>query len=139
MDKISKEIRSRNMAAIRDKDTKPELAVRRCLHSLGYRFRLHKRDLPGKPDLFLRKYNSAIFIHGCFWHQHKGCKYAAVPKSNVPFWAEKLKRNVQRDKQNISALKMKGYRVKVVWECETRDIQSLTDILKDFLKYYAKQ
>jgi len=89
------------MAAVKGKDTKPEIAVRKLLHSLGYRYRLHKKDLPGSPDIFLKKYNTVIYVHGCFWHQHKGCKYATVPKSNVAFWTEKLERNVRRDRKNI--------------------------------------
>lgn len=134
MDTVSKEIRSRNMAAIRNKNTIPELVVRSLLHSLGYRFRLHKKELPGKPDLFLKKFNAAIFIHGCFWHQHKGCKYASVPKSNVDFWSDKLRNNIERDKRNIKALKGQGYNVKIIWECETRDLNNLAKELKNFLK-----
>lgn len=117
MDTVSKEQRSKNMAAIKGKNTKPEVAVRKFLHSLGYRYRLHKKDLPGRPDLYLKKYNTVIFIHGCFWHQHSKCKYATVPKSNREFWVNKLKKNVERDIKNRKKLKDQGYNVIVLWEC----------------------
>jgi DNA mismatch endonuclease, patch repair protein len=121
MDTVSKEVRSRNMAAIRGKNTKPEMAVRRFLHSRGYRYRLHKKNLPGIPDIYLKKYKTVIFVHGCFWHQHPNCKYATVPKSNEYFWVPKLKKNVDRDRANIKALKALGCRVVVFWECEVFD------------------
>ena len=121
------------MRAIRCKDTEPEMVIRRMVHKLGYRFRLHRRDLPGKPDIVFPKLHSIIFVNGCFWHKHKGCKYATVPKSNVAFWTEKLKRNVQRDKENIRALKKQGYRVNVLWECETTNIKRLNFKLRKFL------
>lgn len=118
MDRISKEARSRNMSKIRSKDTKPEIEVRKLLHSMGYRFRVNKKELPGKPDIWLRKYNTAIFVHGCFWHRHEGCKYAYTPKSNVNFWTNKFKNNIQRDKVNIEQLEALGIRVLIIWECE---------------------
>ncbi len=118
MDTISKEARRRNMAAIKAKDTKPELLFRTFLHKAGFRYRVHKKTLPGKPDIYLKKYNTVILIHGCFWHQHKNCKYATVPKSNTAFWISKLNGNAKRDRKNISALKRLGYRVIVVWECQ---------------------
>ncbi len=129
MDKISKEVRSRNMAAIRAKDTKPELFIRSLLHTSGYRYRLHKKDLPGKPDLYLKKYGAMIFVHGCFWHQHPNCKYAAVPKSNESFWHPKLRKNVGRDKQHLKELREKGYRVLTIWECEIKEARKTDSVL----------
>jgi len=119
MDTITKEVRSRNMAAIKGKNTKPELFVRRLLYSNGYRYRLHRNNLPGKPDILLKKHNTVIFVHGCFWHQHPGCKYASKPKSNIKFWRKKLGLNVKRDGENIRKLKEIGYNVLIIWECET--------------------
>lgn len=109
------------MAAIRGKDTKPEKIVRSLLHRLGYRFRLHRKDLPGKPDLFLAKHRTAIFVHGCFWHMHD-CKYGrVVPKTNAEFWRTKRESNVARDVRDLAAIKEAGIKSVVVWECETRD------------------
>ena len=108
------------MARIRSKDTAPEMAVRKMLHAHGYRYRLHRKDLPGKPDVVLTKHRVAIFVHGCFWHQHKGCRFAATPKSNAGYWGPKLSRNVQRDEQSVRALQQAGWRVLVVWECACR-------------------
>ncbi|MEC7641315.1 MAG: DNA mismatch endonuclease Vsr, partial [Nitrospinota bacterium] len=99
VDTISKEKRSWNMSRIRSRDTSPELIVRSLLHRLGYRFRIHRKDLPGKPDIVLAKYKTVIFVHGCFWHQHKDCKYAYLPKTRVNFWKEKLQGNSERDKR----------------------------------------
>jgi DNA mismatch endonuclease (patch repair protein) len=118
MDKISTEARSRNMAAVKACDTKPELILRTFLHSWGYRYSLHRNNLPGKPDIFLRKYATVIFVHGCFWHQHKGCKDSGMPKTNRSFWLTKLRSNIERDKVNIKKLKKLGYKVIVIWECE---------------------
>lgn len=118
MDRISRERRSANMAAIRGKDTKPEVIVRRYLHAKGFRFRLHKAGLPGKPDIVLARYNSVILVHGCFWHVHE-CPLGAVkPKTNADFWAAKRQRNVERDGEKVTALRQLGWRVKVIWECE---------------------
>ena len=114
------EIRSRNMRAVRGKDTKPELAVRRAAHGLGLRFRLCRRDLPGKPDLVFAKWRTAIFVNGCFWHQHDGCPKAAIPKSNVQFWEAKLAKNVSRDQRNHIELEKRGWRVVTIWECDIR-------------------
>ncbi|MGY4177641.1 DNA mismatch endonuclease (patch repair protein) [Bradyrhizobium sp. USDA 4518] len=119
MDAMSlREARSRNMRAVRGKDTKPELAVRRAAHGLGLRFRLCRRDLPGKPDLTLAKWRTVIFVNGCFWHQHAGCAKAALPKSNVRFWKSKLEKNVLRDQRNQLELERRGWRVLVIWECD---------------------
>lgn len=109
--------RSRNMSAIHGKDTKPEMIVRRYLHSLGYRFRLHRKDLPGKPDLVMPKYRLAIFVHGCFWHRHEGCRYTTTPSNRAEFWQTKFAANVQRDQRNREALHAAGWRVLVIWEC----------------------
>lgn len=120
MDTYSREIRSRTMAAIKGKDTKPEIYVRKLLHSLGYRYRLHKKTLPGSPDLVLEKYKTVIFINGCFWHRHRGCKFSKNPKNNKKYWKEKFKENIKRDDLNYKKLKRLGYKALVIWECETR-------------------
>jgi DNA mismatch endonuclease, patch repair protein len=120
MSKVDAETRSRMMAAIRGKNTKPEMAVRKLLHSLGFRFRIHRRDLAGNPDIVLPKYRLAIFVHGCFWHQHPGCEYAVLPKSNARFWAEKLSANGVRDGVALSALHEEGWRTLIVWECSLK-------------------
>lgn len=108
------------MSGIRGKDTRPELLIRRILFASGFRFRLHRRDLPGMPDIVLPKYRAAIFVHGCFWHMHEGCRYAKLPSSNEQFWHEKLGSNRERDRKNINLLMEAGWRVLVVWECMTR-------------------
>lgn len=121
VDVVDPATRSRMMSGIRGKNTKPELLVRRYLHGAGLRFRLHVKDLPGKPDLVFPKYKTVVFVHGCFWHQHPGCKYAYVPKSNSSFWISKLNRNRERDAQKIAALKILGWRSLVIWECSLDD------------------
>lgn len=113
--------RSRNMAAIKGKDTKPEMIVRKYLFSRGLRFRVQVRKLPGTPDIVLPKYKTAIFVNGCFWHGHEGCKYFRLPKSNVEFWKEKIERNIERDKESMQALFDLGWKVVRVWECELRN------------------
>jgi DNA mismatch endonuclease (patch repair protein) len=118
VDRLSREHRSWNMSRIRGKDTKPELAVRSALHRAGYRFRLHRKYLPGQPDIVLLKYRTVVFVHGCFWHRHKGCKFAYAPKSRVAFWNEKFLRNVDRDRRNANALRRLGWRVITIWECQ---------------------
>ena len=130
MDIISEEKRSWNMSRIRGKNTKPEIIVRSLLHKIGYRFRLHRKDLPGKPDIVLPKYNTVIFVHGCFWHRHKGCKYAYTPKSRVKFWKDKFAGTVKRDKQQLKHLKEKGWNVEIIWECETANIDMLAARLR---------
>lgn len=134
MDRISKEHRSWNMSRIQSRDTKPEKTVRSILHGLGYRFRLHRKDLPGKPDIVLARYNSVIFVHGCFWHRHKDCKNASIPKTKKTFWEEKFKANIERDIKVKNELKSNGWRVLVVWECELTDIESVEKELGKFLK-----
>ena len=121
MDHLTAEKRSWNMSRIRSTDTRPEKRVRSVLHKMGYRFRLHSQSLPGKPDLILPKHKTVVFVHGCFWHRHEGCPNATTPKSNKDFWLEKLRRNVERDKEVSETLTIMGWRVVVVWECETRE------------------
>lgn len=121
--------RSWNMSQIRSKDTKPERIVRSLLHSLGFRFRLHNKALPGKPDLTLKKYKTVIFVNGCFWHHHKNCKRATFPKTNKDYWVPKIKRNIQRDKDNARKLKKMGWRVIIVWECQVLKIDELEHII----------
>ena len=122
------------MSRIRSKDTTPEMIVRKTVHSLGYRFRLHKRSLPGTPDLYLRKHRAVIFVHGCFWHQHADCVLAAQPKSRVDFWLPKLRGNVQRDERNLALLRSIGLRILTIWECETRDKAQLIAKLRRFME-----
>ena len=127
------EQRRRNMAAIKGKDTKPELIVRTLLHSLGYRFRLHRKDLPGKPDIVLPRLNTAVFVNGCFWHSHT-CRWGVVtPRTRARFWAQKRQSTVARDQLRIDALKELGWRVVTIWECEVRDHESLAARLKQEL------
>jgi DNA mismatch endonuclease (patch repair protein) len=116
----SKEIRSYNMSRIKGKNTKPEMLVRRFLFSKGYRYRLHDKSLPGKPDLVLPKYKTIVFIHGCFWHGHEGCKYFVIPKTRTEWWLDKIGKNRQNDKQAIQLLKKDGWKIIVIWECDLR-------------------
>ena len=134
MDIVTPEMRSRMMAGIRGKNTKPELTVRRLVHALGYRFRLHRRDFPGSPDLVLPRLRSVIFVHGCFWHRHPGCRFAYTPKSNAQFWLSKLTTNARRDAAALDALAARGWAAMVVWECETGDPQALSMRLRAFLE-----
>ena len=107
------------MSRIRGKDTKPELRVRSQLHRMGYRFRLHRKDLPGRPDIVLPKYDTVIFVHGCFWHRHKGCGACYTPKTRPEFWKKKFGGNIRRDRTNINLLRKQGWKVLIIWECET--------------------
>ena len=116
----SKETRSYNMSRIRSKDTKPELLVRKFLHKNGFRYRLHVKDLPGKPDIVLPKYKTVIFIHGCFWHGHEGCKYFVVPKTRTEWWLNKIQTNAENDQRAEEALESLGWRIIQVWECELK-------------------
>lgn len=120
VDVVDPATRSRMMAGIRGKNTKPELLVRKYLHRRGLRFRLHVKTLPGKPDIALPKYRAVVFVHGCFWHQHPGCKYAYLPSSRRDFWIKKLSLNASRDRDKANALLKAGWRVFTVWECELR-------------------
>ncbi|MBA3939801.1 MAG: very short patch repair endonuclease [Sphingopyxis sp.] len=132
MDNRSADSRSRLMARVRAKNTKPEIEVRSLLHKLGYRFRLHRKELPGKPDIVFKRRRKAIFVHGCFWHGH-GCRIGKLPKSNIQFWQDKIERNRARDAENRSELEKLGWSVDEVWQCELKDNQALTDRLQKFL------
>ena len=134
MDNLTKAKRSWNMSRIRSKDTKPEILVRSKLHRLGYRFRLHAEDLPGKPDIVLKKYNSAIFVNGCFWHRHQGCKYAYNPKTREKFWNQKFVQNIKRQEDVQKQLKKLGWKVLVIWECEVNRERIFNKILT-YLKH----
>lgn len=129
-------VRSYNMSRIRAKNTKPEMVVRKALFAAGFRFRLHEKSLPGKPDIVLKKYKTVIMIHGCFWHGHNNCKYYVVPKTRTEWWVEKINRNKAVDKNNIKALRKLGWNVKVVYECELKSkrldntIKKITKTLK---------
>jgi DNA mismatch endonuclease (patch repair protein) len=116
----SKEIRSYNMSQIKGKNTKPEILVRKFLHSKGFRFRLHDSKLPGKPDIILPKYKTAIFVHGCFWHGHKNCKYFVIPKTRAEWWLSKINGNIANDKKKQAALKKSGWKVLNIWECQLK-------------------
>lgn len=133
-DTMSPEERSRRMALIRSVDTKPEMAVRRLVHGMGYRYRLHCRKLPGKPDLVFHSRHAVIFVHGCFWHRHDLCSLARLPKSKIEFWTSKLEGNRERDTRKIAALEISGWRVLVVWECELKDQERLAERLRRFLE-----
>ena len=113
------------MAAIKSKNTKPEIVVRKMLYALGYRFRLHRKDLPGSPDIVLPKYKKVIFVHGCFWHRHENCKYASTPKTRKEFWNKKFTTNIERDIQIQEKIKNIDWRSVVIWECETKNIENL--------------
>ena len=132
-DKISKARRSANMRAVRSRNTRPEILVRQIAYRLGFRFRLHRSDLPGKPDIAFPGRRKAIFVHGCFWHQHKGCRRATVPKSNRGFWRLKLARNVARDAMQLAAIRKRGWRALVVWECEIKNERRLAAKVRRFL------
>ena len=126
--------RSENMSRIKGKDTEPEMAVRRLLYHNGYRYRLHRKDLPGKPDLYLEKYKTAIFINGCFWHVHEGCSDSKFPKTNKEYWADKLKGNRARDEKNYSQLIESGINVVIVWECTIKSHMKKEDDQIQLLK-----
>ena len=131
MDSLSKEQRSWNMSRIRNRDTKPELIVRSLLHKKGYRFRVHRKDLPGRPDIVLPRLKKIIFVHGCFWHRHDGCRYAYTPKSRVDFWQDKFKQNIKRDKEVQDALFQLGWQVYTIWECEIKNLDLLEKIVNN--------
>jgi len=122
--------RSDIMRAVKRAHTAPEIIVRQTLHALGLRFRLQRRDLPGSPDIVLPRFRTAIFVHGCFWHRHPGCRYATTPKTRQEYWLPKFIANVERDARKESQLRERGWRVLVVWECETRQLESLKERLR---------
>jgi len=132
-DVFDKEKRSKIMASVKSKDTKPEMIVRKLLHSMGYRYRLHREDLPGSPDIVLPKYRKVIFVHGCFWHGHEGCPRAKLPKTNRDFWEEKIRINIRRDRDNVQQLLRLGWTPLVIWSCEIRDKSKLKEKLTKFL------
>ncbi len=133
-DRLSEAARSANMAKVRSKGTKPELTVRKAAHRLGFRFRLHPKALPGTPDLVFPRLRLAVFVHGCFWHQHPGCSRASMPIANASRWAEKFAANCRRDEEAKSKLEALGWRVEVVWECQTRAPGVLAKRLEEALK-----
>ncbi len=133
MDKISAVQRSRNMSKIRSKNTAPEIRVRKALQELGFKYRIHYASLPGKPDIIIPKLRTAIFVHGCFWHQHKGCKRNFMPKSNTEYWTRKLQNNVAKFKLQKRELVRQNYKVIVIWECETNEEKKLITKLHRYL------
>jgi DNA mismatch endonuclease (patch repair protein) len=133
-DKLTTEHRSWNMSRIRSKNTAPEKLVRSMLHRMGYRFSLHRKNLSGHPDIVMPKHNTVIFVHGCFWHRHKGCRDASLPKTRTEWWLNKLEGNVARDHRNQLALRKAGWRVHAVWECETKNSEKLMQRLGRLLK-----
>ena len=133
MDSVSSQRRSEIMGRVRSRDTRPELIVRRLAHSMGYRYRLHSQDLPGRPDLVFRSRKKVIFVHGCFWHRHQGCALARIPKSRQDFWIPKFEANKSRDMRTEEALRQAGWQVLVVWECELGDLPSLKNKIEEFL------
>ncbi|OSZ69569.1 very short patch repair endonuclease [Sphingomonas sp. IBVSS2] len=132
-DRLTPERRSWLMSRVRGKNTAPELRVRRAAHALGLRFRLHRKDLPGKPDLVFPKHRVAMFVHGCFWHRHQGCPKASNPKSREDYWAEKFDANTSRDKRVTSELEALGWRVITIWECESRNNSELSDLIRSLV------
>lgn len=119
-DVVDQATRSRMMAGIKGTNTKPEIALRKAMHALGLRFRLHAKGMPGRPDIVLPRWNAVIFVHGCFWHRHDGCRYATVPASRPEFWNEKFAANVARDQRNLESLGESGWRTRIVWECDLK-------------------
>ena len=120
-DNVNKEVRSYNMSRIKGKDTKPEMLVRRYLHNHGFRYRLHVKKLPGTPDIVLPKYKTVIFVHGCFWHGHEGCKKSSLPKTRAEWWREKIKKNIINDANSVEALQQQGWRVIILWQCQMKE------------------
>lgn len=138
-DRISKQLRSSNMRAVRNRNTAPEIAVRKILRSLGIHYTINRSDLPGSPDIVLTKYRVALFVHGCFWHGHSNCTRSRRPKSNVEFWNSKLDRNIDRDKLAQNLLIQLGWNVETIWECETRNKHELENYIRsNILQKYRK-
>lgn len=133
-DNVSPEIRSQIMARVTSKDTKPEMVVRRLVHCLGYRYRLHRSDLPGRPDLVFPSRRKVIFVNGCFWHNHANCAKVRIPKSNRDYWVAKIKRNGERDKRNLTLLQENGWHAETIWECQLNDMEALTTRITNFLE-----
>jgi DNA mismatch endonuclease (patch repair protein) len=133
-DTLSKAKRSWNMSRVRNKDTNPEILVRSLLHRSGFRFRLYNTKLPGKPDIVLAKYKTAVFVHGCFWHRHVGCSDATTPKTRTGFWRKKFESNIERDQRAVAALRKLNWNVIVVWECELKNPDNLSEKLRREIK-----
>lgn len=134
MDTVTSEQRSKNMAAIRSKDTKPEIYFRKLLFSRGYRYRVNSKQVSGHPDIYLKKYNTAIFIHGCFWHRHEKCKYAYTPKSNIEFWSKKFNANISRDTIVRKELQTNGIKCLVVWECTVKQMKKHKEVCDRYME-----
>jgi DNA mismatch endonuclease (patch repair protein) len=132
-DSLTRQQRSRQMALVRSKNTRPEIVVRRAVWRLGYRYRLHSRDVPGRPDIVLKSLKKAIFVHGCFWHRHGGCPRTRTPKSRVRFWTRKFRENVARDRSARARLLRSGWNVLVIWECVSEKSELLETTLRSFL------
>lgn len=130
---LSADQRSFIMSRIRSKDTSPELRVRSAIHRLGYRYRLHVSSLPGRPDIAMPRYRTAIFVNGCFWHQHQGCRHATVPRTNTDYWQQKFQRTIDRDNRSHATLLQSGWKALVIWECQTKDGLALKSLLKEIL------
>ncbi len=138
MDKISRITRSENMRRIHSRHTKPELITRKLVSQLGIKYRLHPKNILGSPDIINRKHKFAIFVHGCFWHQHTKCKYCHLPKSRKSYWTPKLRRNVQRDKRNVALLKKNGWNVLIIWECQLhKPLKAKSRLTRFFKMVYA--
>ncbi|MBK1736223.1 very short patch repair endonuclease [Halorhodospira abdelmalekii] len=133
-DTLSPQERSKRMSLIRGTGTAPEMKLRRLVHGMGFRYRLHIKDLPGKPDLVFPSRRAVIFMHGCFWHRHKGCRLARLPKSKLDFWGPKLEANRKRDSRNQRRLKDLGWRVLIVWECQMADVDRVSAVVREFLQ-----
>jgi DNA mismatch endonuclease (patch repair protein) len=133
-DNVPPDVRSQIMARVKSKGMKPEMRVRHLLHGLGYRYRLHRKDLPGKPDLVFPSRHKVVFVNGCFWHNHEGCSKVRIPNTNRDYWVSKLERNSNRDKLNVSLLESSGWNVMVIWECQLKDIVTASNILTAFLE-----
>jgi DNA mismatch endonuclease (patch repair protein) len=134
MDHLTKEKRSWNMSQIRSKETKPEIIFRKLIHREGFRYRLYVQNLPGKPDLVLKKYKTVVFIHGCFWHGHKDCRRASKPKTHKKYWYAKIEGNIARDKENKKKLRKAGWKVFTVWECKLKNLKTVLKKFKTFIE-----
>ncbi|MCP4221020.1 MAG: DNA mismatch endonuclease Vsr [bacterium] len=135
MDVFDKEKRSNIMSRVKGKNTKPEMRVRSLVHQMGYRFRLHRKNLPGKPDLVFPRHKKIILVHGCFWHGHDGCPKSSRPSTNIEFWQKKLDGNISRDRLNLQKMREAGWQVLVIWECQTKKPEALEQLLKEFFEH----
>ena len=135
VDVVNPETRSRMMSGIRGANTKPELNVRRRLHAAGFRYGLHRKDLPGRPDLVMPRHDAVIFVHGCYWHRHPGCRLATTPSTRTDFWTAKFTANQERDRRNIAELRVRGWRVAIVWECEGRTATDADEAVSELIKW----